>query len=360
MRLIVGLFPGGSKLLVGLDIGSSSIKVCEMSGRAGAGFRLLKLAAVPLPPDSIVDGDIMDSNAVVSAIRQALAGQGIKARDAAISLSGQQVIVKKVTLQSMGKSELLESVRWEAESFFPPGQGLDGYVLDYTVLEDRKPEGGMDVLLAACRKDKLESYVSCASRAGLRPALVDLDIFALQNAFEAVRPKVDYEEVVALVNIGANCTNLAMMVGSRSVFWRDLAFGGNRYTSKIMDDWGVSREGAEDLKKGAAAEDRQPAEIGPSLSAVSDSFAGELARNTEFFQANFKIDHIDRVVLSGGGSKIPGLAGALRDRFRITVETFDPLDRIEMGAGIDRGAASDVGCAAAVVVGLALREEGGR
>jgi len=355
----VGLSFGGKKLLVGLDIGSSSVKVCELS-RKGGGIKLMKLGAVPLPPDTIVDGDIMDSNAVVSAIRQALVEQKIKTREVAISVSGQQVIVKKVTLQSMSHSELLESVRWEAESFFPPGQGLDSYLLDYAILEEHRQEGTMDILLAACRKDKIESYISCVGQAGLKPALVDLDLFAVQNAFEVCRPKGGEDEVVALVNIGAAFTNLSMLVGSKAVFWRDLTFGGNKYTSKIMEDLGVSREGAEELKKGAAAEDRQPQEVEPSLSAVSDSFAGELSRNTEFIRANFKIDHIDRIVLSGGGSKIPGLAGVLRDRFRITVEPFDPFGQIERDEGDSDSAVSDIGCAASVAVGLALREAGGR
>jgi type IV pilus assembly protein PilM len=216
----------------------------------------------------------------------------------------------------------------------------------------------MDVLLVACRKDKFESYLSCASQAGLRPVLVDLDLFAVQNAFEAGRPQGGYDEVVALLNIGAAFTNLSVLTGSKTALWRDMAFGGNRYTLKIMEDWGVSREGAESLKKGVAAEDRLPQEIEPSLSAVSDSFAGEMSRNAEFLRTNFKIEHIDRIVLSGGGSKVPGLAALLRDRFRITVETFDPLAQIEIDAGA--GAASDVGCAAAVAIGLALRERGGR
>jgi type IV pilus assembly protein PilM len=356
----VGLSLGGKKLLVGLDIGSSSIKVCELSGKSGAGFKLLKLGEAPLPHDAIVDGDIMDSNAVVSAIRLALAEQKIKAREVALSVSGQQVIVKKLTLHSMGKPELLESVRWEAESFIPSGHGLDGYVLDYAILEERKPEGNMDVLLVACRKDKFESYVSCVSQAGLKPALVDLDLFAVQNAFEASGAKGGSDEVVALVNIGATFTNLSVSMGRKTVFWRDLAFGGNRYTLKITEDLGVSREGAEDLKRGVAAEDRQPQEAEPSLSAVSDSFAGEMSRNAEFLRTNFNIERIDRIVLSGGGSKVSGLAGVLRDRFGVAVETFDPFGQIGTEGGTDGKAVSDVGCAAAVVVGLALRDGGGR
>jgi type IV pilus assembly protein PilM len=354
---------GGSKLLVGLDIGSSSVKVCELqsnSKKGNTGYRLQKIGIVDIPHDSIVDGDIMDSNAVVSAIRQVLTEQKIKAKGVAISVSGQQVIVKKVTLQLMSQSELLESIRWEAESFFPSGDSLDSYVLDYTILEERKSEGNMDVLLVACKKDKFESYVSCASQAGVKPVMVDLDIFAFQNAFEAITEPNGTEEVVALINIGATFTNLCMSIGGKSVFWRDLKIGGNKFTEKIMDDWSVSREAAEDLKQGIAAENRQPEEVESSITTVSESFAAELTRNTEFFRSNFKVDRLDRIVLAGGGSKVPGLAGVLRDRFSVTIESFDPFNIIEVDDGLGLERVNDIGCAAAVVVGLALREEGDR
>ena len=140
----MGLFGSKTKSLVGLDIGSSSVKVCELQlvGKgANARYRLQKLGLVPLPADAIVDGDIMDSNAVASAIRQVLSEQKIKAKEVAISVSGQQVMVKKVTFPLMSQAELAESVRWEAESFFPAGQGLDSYALDYYLIEERANDG---------------------------------------------------------------------------------------------------------------------------------------------------------------------------------------------------------------------------
>jgi type IV pilus assembly protein PilM len=352
--------PSKNKLLVGLDIGSSSVKVCELQSlgkRGGASYQLQKLGAIETPRDSIVDGDIMDSGAVANAIRQVMAEQKIKTKDVAISVSGNQVIVKKVTLPIMSQSELEESVRWEAESFFPTGQSFDSYALDNVIIDERRADGNMDVLLVACRKDKLESYTNCALDAGLKPILVDLDIFAIQNAYLANANPSAYEEAVALVNIGACYTNLCLLIGNRSVFWRDVPFGGNRFTTKVMDDWGVSREAAETLKRGASAENRHPAEIESSLAAVSELFADELSRNTEFFRSNFKVDHLDRIVLSGGGSKIANLKGLLKDRFRVTVEYMNPFSVVECKGS---AAVSDIGCAASVVIGLALRKEGDR
>lgn len=358
----MGLFGSKKKLLVGLDIGSSTVKVCVLqSSGNGQKFKLQKLGIAPIPHDAIVDGDIMDSNAVAGAISQVFAEQKIKSKDVAIAVSGQQVMVKKVTFPLMSPAELAESVRWEAESFFPAGQGLDSYALDYAILEERPTDGNMDVVLVACRKDKLEAYHGCVSQAGASTHIVDVDVFALQNAYEVSGMVGGQDEVVALVNLGASFTNLAMLVGNRAVFWRDIAWGGNRFTEKVMEDWGVSREGAELLKQGVEADGRTPEEIEPSLSAISDSFADELGRTIDFFRSSFKVDRLDRILLAGGSAKVPLLAELLGDRLRVSVDFLNPFQRIELDErSVDSATVRNLGCAAAVVVGLALRQAGDR
>jgi type IV pilus assembly protein PilM len=360
----VGLFDSKKKLLVGLDIGSSSVKVCELQAvgkGAGLRYKLQKLGMAPVPADAIVDGDIMDSNAVANAIRQVLAEQKIKAREVAISVSGQQVMVKKVTFPLMSPAELAESVRWEAESFFPAGQGLDSYALDFAILEERPADGQMDVILVACRKDKLEAYLACVAQAGAKAVTVDVDVFALQNAYEVNSSLGGRDEVVALVNVGANFTNLTMVVGSKSVFWRDIAWGGNRFTEKVMEDWGVGRESAERLKQGIPADGRAPEDIEPSLTAIADSFADELGRTIDFFKSSFKVDRLDRVLLSGGTAKIVGLTEVLGDRLRVSVDRLNPFQLMELDErSVDPAAVRDIGCTATVAVGLALRQVGDR
>lgn len=361
----MGLFGAKKNQLVGLDIGSSAVKVCELQvlGKgANQRYRLQKLGVAPLPFDAIVDGDIMDSNAVAAAIRQVLSEQKIKARDVAISVAGQQVMVKKVTFPLMSPTELAESVRWEAESFFPAGQGLDAYALDFAVLEERPAEGNMDVVLVACRKDKIESFLSCVAMAGARSALVDVDVFALQNAYEVnAQAGVRSDEVVALVNIGAQFTNLTMLVGRKSLFWRDIAWGGHRFTDKLMEDWGISREAAELLKEGQPAEGRTPEEVEPSLAAISDSFADELGRTIDFFRSSFKVDRLDRVLLSGGSAKISKLPDVLGERLRVSVDRLNPFQLLEMDErSLDPAVVNGIGCTAAIAVGLALRQVGDR
>ena len=360
----MGLFGNKKQQLIGLDIGSSSVKVCELQiSRKGGGdrYRLQKLGVAPLPYEAIVEGDIMDSNAVATAIRQVLAEQRIKARDMAISVAGQQVMVKKVTFPLMSPAELAESVRWEAESFFPAGQGLDAYALDFAVLEERPADGNMDVVLVACRKDKIEAYLSCVAMAGVTAALVDVDVFALQNLYEIGTGEGARDEVVALVNVGAQFTNLTMLVGRKSLFWRDISWGGHRFTDKLVEDWGISREAAEQLKEGNSAEGRSPEEVEPSLAAISDSFADELGRTIDFFRSSFKVDRLDRVLLSGGSAKVTHLPEILSDRLRVPVERLDPFRAVEVDErSVDPAVVRDLGCTAAVAVGLALRQVGDR
>lgn len=360
----MGLFGGKSKSLVGLDIGSSGVRVCELQQKgkgASVRYSLQKIGFAAVPPDCIVDGDIMDSNAVATAIRQVMADQKIKAKEVAISVSGQQVMVKKVTFPLMSPVELAESVRWEAESFFPAGQGLDSYALDYAVLEERPGEGNMDVVLVACRKDKLESYISCVAQAGCVAKVVDVDVFALQNAYEINHAAGASDEVVALVNMGATFSNLTMMVGSRSVFWRDISWGANRFTDKLMEDWALGREEAEDVKRGKDAGGHNPEEVQPSLMATADAFADELSRTIDFFRSSFKVDRLDRVLLAGGGALTPGLLDVLQDRLRVSVDRLNPLQSVEIdGRTVDPGTVRELGCAASVVVGLALRKVGDR
>lgn len=360
----MGLFGSKSKTLVGLDIGSSYVKVCELQtvGKGSATrYRLQKLGIAPVPADAIVDGDVMDSNAVASAIRQVMTEQKIKVKEVAISVSGNQVMVKKVTFPVMSPAELAESVRWEAESFFPAGQGLDSYALDYAVLEERSGEGNMDVVLVACRKDKLEAFTSCVAQAGFIPKIVDVDVFALQNAYEVNTAPGGSDEVVALVNIGATMTNLSMLVGNKSVFWRDIAWGGHRFTDKLVEDWGITSEAAEDLKQGKEAEGRTPEEVAPSLAAIADSFADELTRTIDFFRSSFKVDRLDRVLLAGGSAKVVGLTDVLADRLRVSVDRMNPFLLVELDERtVDPAAAQEIGCSASVVVGLALRQVGDR
>ena len=271
-----------SKNLVGLDIGSSAIKLVELKDAKGGGYRLVKSGLETLSPEAIVDGAIMDASLVVDTVNRLVSTANVRNPDFGTSLSGHSVIVKKISLPAMSPEELSESIRWEAEQYVP--FDINDVNLDYVVLESGAGDS-MDVLLVAVKKDKIGDYTSVISQAGRNPVLVDVDAFALQNAFEANYP-IEAGHVVALVNVGASVTNVNILSGSNTIFWRDISFGGNQYTDAIQKQLSLSFDQAESLKKGERAGDHSVSEIFPILRSVTDDLAPRSSRkrSTSFWR----------------------------------------------------------------------------
>ncbi len=267
----MGLF-GKKKGLVGVDIGSSAVKAVELKpgGKGDAEFQLLNIGMEPLPPEAIVDGAIMDSGAVIDAVQRLFTAQKIKTSDVATSVSGNAVIVKKISLPQMSPEELAESIHWEAEQYIP--FDIQDVALDYEVIEGSGGGGNMDVLLVAVKKDKISDYTSAISQAGKTPSVVDVDVFALQNCYE-VNYGTDPGRVIALLNVGASIMNINIIKGSTSIFNRDIAVGGNQYTDAIQKDLNISFDQAEALKRGSRVEGAAPENLGPILLAVSENIA---------------------------------------------------------------------------------------
>jgi type IV pilus assembly protein PilM len=351
---------GKSKAVVGLDIGSSAVKAVELKA-VGKGFKVVAFAIEPIPPDSIVDGAIIDGTAVAEAIRRLFENKAFKSKDVAASLSGNAVIVKKISLPVMTESELAESIYWEAEQYIP--FDIQDVNIDYQILDagaGPESKGTMDVLLVAAKKEKIADYTGVISQAGRVPVLVDVDAFALQNAFE-VNYGLEPDAVVVLLNAGASAININIITGDQSVFTRDISMGGNSYTEAVQKELNLPFESAEQLKKGQPIDGVSFEHVKPVLQAVTDNVLLEIQKTFDFFKATASSDRIDRVVLSGGASRVDGFAEALRERFGTTVESFDPFRKIAfepLKFGID-----DPDTAiptAAVAVGLALRRVGDR
>jgi type IV pilus assembly protein PilM len=348
-----------SKAVVGLDIGSSAVKAIELKP-AGKGHRVSALAIEPLPPDSIVDGAIIDAAAVTDAVRRVLQHKAFKTKDVAASLSGNSVIVKKINLPVMTEQELAESIYWEAEQYIP--FDIQDVNIDYEVLNagtGRDAQGSMEVLLVAAKKDKIADYTGAISQAGRTAVIVDVDAFALQNAYEAnygVEPGI-----TALVNAGASAININILAGGQSVFTRDVTMGGNAFTEAVQKELGLPYEMAEEAKKGHPVQGVGAEDVRPVLRAMTDNVLLEIEKTFDFYKATSSSERIDRIVLSGGASRVEGFAEALRERFDTQVERFDPFRQIGLDAkkvGVET--AEDVGPVCAVAVGLALRKAGDR
>ena len=354
----MGLF-GKKKGIVGVDIGSSALKAVELKagGKGGSEYQLVNIGMEALPPEAIVDGAIMDSGAVIDAIQRLFTTQKIKTQDVATSVSGNAVIVKKISLPQMSQEELSESIHWEAEQYIP--FDIQDVALDYEVIEGGTG-GNMDVLLVAVKKDKISDYTSAITQAGKTPQIVDVDVFALQNCFE-VNYGVEPGKVVALLNVGASIMNINIIKGGTSIFNRDIAVGGNQYTDAIQKDLNLSFDQAEALKKGERVDGAAPENLHPILQVVSENIALEIQKTFDFFRATSSEDRLDRIFLAGGTSKIQGLRDLLSERFEAGVEMLNPFNSVTYNPrDFDPDFIAEIGPSASIAVGLAVRRVGDR
>ena len=349
---------GKSRTVVGLDIGSSAVKAVELKS-SGRGYRVSAIASEAIPPDSIVDGAIIDGTGVADAIRRVLDHAGIKSKDVAASLSGNAVIVKKISLPQMTESELAETIRWEAEQYIP--FDVQDVNLDYQILDAGGAAGktAMDVLLVAAKKDKIGDYTSVIAQAGRVPVVIDIDAFAMQNAFEA-NYDVDASEVNVLMNVGASAININIVSGGASVFTRDISVGGNAFTEAVQREFNLPFGQAEQAKRGETVQGVQMEEMRPVLKAVTENVLLEVQKTFDFFRATASAERLDRIMLCGGGSRVDGFVSALSDRFGLPVEPLDPFRRITLDAAALGVVADQVAPTSVVAVGLALRREGDR
>ena len=348
-----------SKPVVGLDIGTSAVKAVELKAN-GKGYRVAAFGCEPLPPDSIVDGAIVDTAAVAGAIRQLFDRRPFKSREVAVSLSGSAVIVKKVNLPEMTDEELASSIYWEAEQHIP--FAIQDVHLDYEKLNPTAstPPGTMDVLLVAAKKEKIAGYTSVITQAGRVPVVVDVDVFALQNAYE-LNYGLDPHAVVVLLNAGASAMNINIVSGGQSVFTRDIPIGGNAYTEAVQKELNLPFESAERLKRGEFVDGVAYQDALPAIHAMTDNVLLETQKTFDFFKATAASDRIDRVVLSGGAFQVEGFAEAIQDRFGAPVEVFEPFRTIAFDAeALGVPDVQRLAPAAAVAVGLALRKAGDR
>jgi type IV pilus assembly protein PilM len=343
------------KSIVGLDIGSSAVKVVEVA-RSAKGFDLLSLGVAHLPQEAIVQGAFLNASAIADTIREALGKARIKGRQVACAVSGHSVIVKKISLPTMTREELEESIRWEAEQYIP--FDVNEVNLDFQILSEGKGDGQMDVLLVAAKKDMVDDYVQVMNESGLQPAIIDVASFAVENTYEAnydVRP----DDVVALVNVGAQTVNINVLAGGVPAFTRDISTGGNAYTEEIQKSLSIGFDEAERIKigggRGEDSQDVVPQEVQEAMNSVTENVVGEICRSLDFFSATSAESEFSRILLCGGGSKVAGLEKRFRERTNVPVERLNPLARMLPNKRFDPEMLDEVGPSLGVGIGLALR-----
>jgi type IV pilus assembly protein PilM len=341
------------KNLVGVDIGTSSIKVCQLKDTR-KGPRLIKLGFTPLPRQTIVDGHVLNATAVVEALNRVFAEAKIKDRDVAVSISGQAVIIRKITVPMMTPAELDEQIQWEAEQHIP--FDIKDVHVDYEVLRRRPEAGQMDLLLVAAKREEVADYTEIARQAKLRPVVVDIDAFTVQNVFEFNRG-LPPDQTFAIINVGASLASINIVSKEASAFTRDIANGGNYISEQIQKQLGVPFEQAEDFKVMAAAGQANP-QINSIIESVCDSIAGEIQRSLDFFHATSGEPEMHRIFLTGGSSNLPQLLNAIARRSRVGVELIPPLERIPIeGKDVNPQLLQARAAQLCVALGLSMRKE---
>ncbi|WP_455387675.1 type IV pilus assembly protein PilM [Petrachloros mirabilis] len=347
--------------LVGLDIGSSGIKLVQLKENRGQ-YVLKKFGFKALEPEVIVDGTVMDEGRVVSAIKELFDELKVKVKQVAVSISGHAVIIKKISLPPMPDDELEGQVKLAAEQYIP--FDINEVNIDFHVLPPAgvagDEQGEMSVILVAAKKDKINELTELVKGAGLLPLVMDVDAFAIEN-MHGVNYPLAQGETTALVNVGASVMNINIVSQGTSLFTRDIPIGGNRYTEAIQRELGLSYDEAEELKKGGRSSNNNQEAVRAVIESVNAEVASEIARTIDYFKSTGPDGDVQQVLLCGGGSQVTGLVQQLRDRMQAIVEMANPFAEMDTsGSDFDQAVLAELAPMAAVGVGLALRSVGDR
>lgn len=345
---------GEGKNLVGVDIGASAIKVVQLK-ESRKKLQVVRYGFAPLPAQTIIDGHVMNSGAVVEGLLKIFHDCKITQKDVAIGLYGQAVIVRKISMPLMTNEELEEQIGWEAEQHIP--FDIKVMSIDYEVLRRRPDAGQMDVLLVAAKKDEINDYAAIVREAKLRPMVVDINAFTIQNLFEN-QLAFPQDGTIALLNVGAAVSSLNIVSRGVSAFTRDTPNAGNSITEEIQKQCNVPFEQAEAYKCGGGPTDIVPQEVHQIIGSACDALAGEIQRSLDFYLATSGESEIGRIFVSGGSAYLAPLCQAIEKRAHVPVQVFDPMATLGVDAKYVNEADLRARAAQLVVaLGLSLRQD---
>ena len=339
--------------IVGLDIGSRSIKAAEIT-ETKRGLSLTRFGIVDIAHGAIEEGTINDPETVAESIKQLFKSYNIKESNVAVSIGGYSVIVKKISVQTMDEEKLQETIHFEAEQYIP--FDISDVNLDFQILgESESNPGQMNVFLVAAKKEMVNDYINLVNLAGLNPCIVDVEAFALQNTFEA---NYDMQsENTALIDIGASKTSLNILKGNSSLFMRDVSLGCGQINQKIMSLIECSFEEAEQLKYGDKPDRLTQEDLKGIVSSVVTDWCTEIRRALDFFYSTYPEDQIKRIILSGGGANIEEFRELLATEASAEVESINPFKNFEIDQKIfDDAFIKQIARQSAISMGLAMRK----
>jgi len=360
---------------VGLDIGSSLIKIVEID-HSGSMPKIVHFGCTRLLPEAIVEGEIMDRGLVIDGIMECVEQSGIDTDNVVSAVSGRAVIVKKVIMDQMTPEDAQEAIFWEAEQHVP--FDIDDVCLDFQILNDDIGANQMEVLLVAAKKDMVNVHASLIRDAGLNPAIIDVDSFAVQNCFESSRNSAvssmddmddddfdgpagrDHRQVIGLINIGSDVTNINIIQGDSPQFTRDISVGTDQFVESLQKELGLDYDEAQKVLHGEIGE-LDGSKIREIIKKRSDDLSLGIERSLSFLKAAGDTEKIDEVALSGGGAHIPYLREILSEKHGMEFSIHNPLDAVEWDEGIFGEFEEDLDSLAPLLtvgIGLALRKAG--
>jgi type IV pilus assembly protein PilM len=341
---------GRKKTTVGLDIGSGLVKVAVVD-HSRKQPELVKVAVVPLLADAIVEGEVMDPGIVAEAIQSALAAAGVKGKQVVTAVGGRDVIIKRIQIERVKEQQARELMRWEAEQHVP--FDMESVELDFQILDPHDDGVEMSVLLVAAKRELIESKLRVLTDAGLEPGMVDVDAFALHNAFELNYPEA-MRGIVALVNIGHDVTNINILDDGVPILTRDITVGTRRFREDLQRERGISADEAQQLLQGY---DRS-AHLDAVLESRGEEIAVGIERAAAFLASSSRsAGQVRAIYTCGGGARIPGLSDALADRLRVSVQQANPLTNLTIRDGaLDSLVTDEVASLLMLPIGLAMRQ----
>ncbi len=340
--------------LIGLDISSTAVKLLELS-RSGSRYRVETYAVEPLPPNSVVEKNITDVEAVGEAIRRAHKRCGARTRHSAVAVSGSSVITKIIAMPAgLSDSELETQIEFEADQYVP--YPLDEVNLDFEVIgpTEKNPET-VDVLLAACRSENVDMRTAAIETGGLETDIMDVESFASENAFALLADQLPDQGVgktIAVIDVGATMTTLNVMHDLKSIYTRDTVFGGKQLTEEIMRRYGLSYEEAGMAKRQGGLPENYVTDV---LEPFKEAMAQQASRSLQFFYSSSPHNKVDHVVLAGGSASIPGVDELIQERLGVETSIANPFASMSLSARVKPQSLSNDAPSLLVACGLALR-----
>lgn len=342
-----------NKPLIGLDISSTTVKLLELS-RQGGGFRVENYAVKPLPANSVVEKNINEPEAVAQVLRSLVQGARTKTKDAAVAVSGSSVITKLVEMPGDLSEEQMEAyISTEADQYIP--YPLEEVALDFDIQgPSAKNPDQVEVLLAACRSENVETRVSVLEIAGLNPRVVDVEAYTMERAFDLVREQLEDqdEQVVAIIDVGATMTTLSVLVDGKTIYTREQLFGGKQLTEEIQRRYGLSADEAGLAKKQGGLPDDYETEV---LDPFKDAVVQQVTRSLQFFFSSSQYNDVDHIILAGGVASLDGLGGLIEEKLGTQATVADPFANMSIASRVNSSALASDAPSLMIAAGLAMR-----